>query len=62
MKTLVLNNGNLLSINSIRYAYDKCIFTYTIWQRSGYWKADLTDSYTMGYYDSVEDFLNNKHN
>lgn len=59
MTTMTLKNGNIVIINSLRYTYNKCIFSYTIFQKDGNWKHTDIDSYTIGYYESIEEYINN---
>lgn len=56
---IVLKNGNIVIVNSIRYAYNKCIFIYTLYQKNGFWKHVEHDNFTVGYYNSVEEYINN---
>lgn len=57
MKTITLKNGNIAIINSIRYAHNKCIFTFCIYQKDGNWLHTDTSNYSIGYYETVEDYL-----
>ena len=61
MTNLTLTNGNLVSVQSIRYAFNKCIFTFTIYQKDGYWKSEISEYFSLGYYDSVEDYILNNY-
>lgn len=58
-KKIELRNGNFVIVESIRYAYDKCIFTYSVYQKDGYWKQSEQDNFSIGYYDSVEEYIIN---
>jgi len=57
MTNLTLTNGNIVSIESIRYAFNKCIFTFTIYQKDGFWKSEMVENFSIGYYDSVQDYI-----
>jgi len=58
-KRILLKNGNIVIVQSERYAYNKCLFTYTIYQKDGSWQHSEHDIFTMGYYQSVEEYINN---
>jgi hypothetical protein len=57
MKKITLSNKNIVVINSLRYASNKCIFTYSIYQINGNWKYTFCDNFNMDYYESVEDYI-----
>ena len=57
MKLITLKNGNIALINSIRYAHNKCIFTFSIYEKYGNWLSIDSSNYSIGYYESVEDYL-----
>lgn len=57
MKILILTNGNTAIIESIRYAFNKCIFTFSIFSAQGYWVENFTEYFSIGYYNSVEDYI-----
>ena len=61
MTNLTLTNGNFVSVQSIRYAFNKCIFTFTIYQKDGYWITEMSESFSLEYYDSVEDYILNNY-
>ncbi len=61
MSNLTLTNGNIVSIKSIRYAYNKCIFTFTIYQKDGFWMSEMSENFTIGIYDSVKDYIINNY-
>lgn len=61
MNTIILNNGNFVVVNSQRFCYNKCIFTFTIYQKDGHWKDEKKESFTIGYYNSIEDFILNNY-
>ena len=58
---LILTNGNFARVKSIRYAFNKCIFTFTIYQKNGYWKSEMSENFSLGYYDSVKDYILNNY-
>ena len=57
MKAIILSNGNYAKVNSKRYVYNKCIFSFTIYQKDRFWFESITESFSNGYYDSVENFI-----
>ena len=59
MSRIQLDNGDIVIIKSIRYAYDKCIFSYTTYQKNGLWQYSGHDNFSIKYYHSVEDYVNN---
>ena len=61
MSNLTLTNGNIVSIESIRYASNKCIFTFTIYQKDGFWKSEMSENFTIGIYDSIKDYIVNNY-
>jgi hypothetical protein len=61
MRNLTLTNGNIAVIESIRYTFNECIFTFAIVQKDGFWKSHHLENYTIGYYNSVEDYILNNY-
>ena len=58
MKQIIeLKNGNLAIVQSIRYVFNKCIFTFKIMQINGNWCSEHTESFTVGYYESVKEYI-----
>jgi hypothetical protein len=57
MTNLTLTNGNIAVIESTRYAFGKCIFTFQIVQKDGFWKSHHSESFSLDYYNSVEDYI-----
>ncbi len=53
-----LKNGNFVIVESIRYSYNRCIFTYTMYQKDGLWQHSEHDYFDITYYNSVEDYIN----
>ena len=58
MTIITLKSENICLIKSVRYADNKCIFTFTIQQKDGNWLDCITESFTQGYYNSVEEYIN----
>lgn len=61
MEKLILKNGNIAQIDSIRFAYNKCIFEFTIYQKNGFWEEKISDSFSIGYYNSIQEFILNNY-
>ena len=57
METIILSNGNYAKVNLKRYVYNKCIFSFTIYQKDGLWFDSITESFSNVYYDSIENFI-----
>ena len=57
MEIMKLDNGKYAVINSARYTFNKCIFTFTIYQANGLWFQKYTEYYTIGYYNSVCEYI-----
>lgn len=56
-----LSNGNLVKITSKRIAYGNAVFTYTITDKNGNWNQELTGTYPVGYYNSIEEYIKSNH-
>jgi hypothetical protein len=57
MSTITLKNGNYAVINSVCYTFNKCVFTFTIYQKNGFWASNFTEYFTTGYYNSVNEYI-----
>lgn len=61
METYIMPNGNIIKIKSKRFSSDKCIFTGYMISYCGYWIEDISDSFTIGYYNGMSDFINSNY-
>ena len=57
MENIILENGNIAVVKSVRYAFDKCIFSFIVLQPNGYWISEHSETFSLGYYNSVTDFI-----
>lgn len=61
MEIITLDNGNYVKVSSIRNAFERCFITYTVYQKDGYWREDFTENFSLGYYDSIRDYILSMH-
>ena len=57
MKTIYLNNGNIVFIKSERISHNKVFLMFKIINQYGYWIENLTENYSLNYYNSSTDFI-----
>ena len=54
---IILSNGNYAKVNSKRYVYNKCIFSFTIYQKDGLWVEKIIETFSTDYYSSIKSFI-----